>query len=271
MSDEKPASFAVLLEQANARKEHPVARRMLDKVRCRALLVEIGAPVVERFELIESIDRLTPSMLQRPTVVKPRRGFNNRGVAALVPLGDGYWREMLSGVVLDFEGVRGRLAAAALRHTLPDAWIVEDLVEGESPGVPVDDVKLCMFGEQLACSFVRSNGPRGYRWFDADWQPVDTGVHPAHLEPSIPAPAARDHLAEIARTISARLPVPFVRVDFLVGHKQIVVGELTPYPGWYLDFTPEWDQTLGMLYSRSDAALRASGRDVTRVDPVVTA
>jgi len=271
MPDTPPNSFSAVLEDAHSRKEHPVARRMLDKVHCRRLLEELGAPLVQRFELVASIDLLEPQMITTPTVIKPRRGSNNRGVLALLPLGEGLWRELLGNVVLDFEAVRGRMAAAVLRHDVPDSWIIEDLVEGVISGVPVDDVKLCVFGDVLACSFVRSNAPRGYRWFDEHWRPVDTGVHPAHLQPTIPAPATRAHLTDLAQAIGARLPVPFVRVDFLVGANKTVVGELTPYPGWYRDFTPEWDTILGMHYQRSATALRASGRDLERIEPLVMA
>lgn len=264
MRDHAP-SFAASLGNAHAAKEHPVARRMLDKVRCRHLLEELGAPVVERFKVLDSINVLRPDHLVTPTVIKPQRGFNNRGVMAVRPVGAGLWHNVLTGKELDFEGVRGTLVAAALRHGLADGWIIEDLVEGSRPGAPVDDIKLNMFGDRLACGFVRSNAPRGYRWFDENWRPVDTGVHAAHLEPSIPVPESAARLTEIAQDVARRLPVPFVRVDFLVGAQQAVIGELTPYPGWYRDFSPEWDTILGMHYDRAAAELARSGRDLTAV------
>lgn len=264
-------SFEVLLGEANAVKAHPVAHRMFDKVACRELLLELGAPIVQRFFTLTSADQLEPSMIATPTVIKPRRGANNRGVMSLLPLGGGRWRELLGGQELDYEGVVGTMAASVLRLGVPDSWIVEDMVEGAMTGSPVDDVKLCMFGDVLACSFVRSNDPRGYRWFDADWRPVDTGVHAAHLIPGIAVPDSNRHLTEIATEISSRLPLPFVRVDFLVGQSQTVVGELTPYPGWYRDFSPEWDKLLGMHYERSTAELASSGRDITRIGPAVLA
>jgi hypothetical protein len=255
------------MAEAHAVKEHPVARRMLDKEQCRRLLEELDAPLVQRFAVMDSIDALRPRHLATPTVIKPRRGFNNRGVLALRPVGHDQWQCVLTGRAFDFQGIRGTLVASAVRYGLADSWIIEDLVEGVGPETPVDDVKLSLFGDRLACSFVRSNRPRGYRWFDASWVPVDTGVHAAHLEPSIPVPNSATHLTDIARTIARRLPVPFVRVDFLVGARQTVVGELTPYPGWFRDFTPEWDTILGMHYERAAGELVRSGRDVSTVSP----
>jgi hypothetical protein len=254
------ASFAELLGRAHARKEHDVALRMLDKVRCRELLVELGAPVVDRFDLIGSMDKLHPAALRTPTVLKPRRGSNNRGVFALIPIERGRWWELLSGSELDFATLRGRMASAILLDSLPDFWLAEDLVEGASPKVPVDDVKLNMFGSLFSCSFVRSNAPRGYRWFDDNWDPVDVGVHAAHLEPRLPVPAQAVKLEAIARSISVQLPLPFLRVDLLVGSAGAFVGELTPYPGWYRDFSPEWDRVLGGHYRLAAETLgRAAG------------
>jgi len=250
--------FSVLIGAANERKEHAVARRMFDKVDCRLLLEELEAPVVERFELLGSLDRLEPEMIANPTVVKPRRGFNDRGVAVLEPIGPFRWVERLSGRELDFDGVRGHLAAAVLAQGVPDAWVMEDLVPGATPDSPVDDIKLCLFGDVVACSFVRSNAPRGYQWFDEAWLPVDTGIHALHLEPGIDAPACRFELVEVARSISRQVRLPFIRVDFLANPDGFVVGELTPYPGWYRDFTPEWDRKLGMHYLQAERELVAS-------------
>jgi hypothetical protein len=257
MDDRMDARFSVLIGAANERKEHPVARRMFDKVDCRILLEELRAPVVERFELLGSLDRLEPEMIAQPTVVKPRRGFNDRGVAVLVPIAPMRWVERLSGRELDFEGVRGLLAASVLARGVPDAWVMEGLVPGTTPDSPVDDIKLCLFGDVVACSFVRSNAPRGYQWFDEAWLPVDTGIHALHLEPGIEAPACRFDLVEVARAISRQLRLPFIRVDFLANPDVFVVGELTPYPGWYRDFAPEWDRKLGRLYVQAESDLLA--------------
>jgi hypothetical protein len=266
MDDSMDARFSVLIGDANERKEHAIARRMFDKVDCRLLLEELGAPVVERFELLGSLDRLEPEMIAQPTVVKPRRGFNDRGVAVLMPIGPMRWVERLSGRELDFEGVRGLLAASVLARGVPDAWVMEDLVPGSTPDSPVDDVKLCVFGDVVACSFVRSNAPRGYQWFDEAWLPVDTGIHALHLEPDIEAPACRRDLVEVARSISRQVRLPFIRVDFLANTEGFVVGELTPYPGWYRDFAPEWDHTLGMHYVRAARELDASNLTSAPID-----
>jgi hypothetical protein len=260
-ADDGP-SFADLLGSAHGRKEHAIARRMLDKVHCRELLIELGAPIVDRFELIGSMDNLHPAALRTPTVLKPRRGSNNRGVFALLPIGSGRWWELLSKSELNFATLRGRMASAILLDSLPDFWLAEDLVESASPEAPVDDVKLNMFGHLLACSFVRSNAPRGYRWFDDNWAPVDVGVHPAYLEPRLPAPAQAAQLEEIARSISVQIPLPFVRVDLLVGSAGAFVGELTPYPGWYRNFSPEWDRALGGYYRQADENLDQAARTV---------
>lgn len=258
MDDSVDALFSVLIGAANDRKEHAVARRMFDKVDCRLLLEELNAPLVTRFELLGSLDRLEPDMIAQPTVVKPRRGFNDRGVAVLVPIGPNRWVERLSQRVLDFEGVRGLLAASVLARRVPDAWVMEDVMSGATPDSPVDDVKLCVFGDVVACSFVRSNAPRGYQWFDEAWLPVDTGIHALHLEPEIEPPACSRELVDVARSISHQLRLPFIRVDFLVNPDSFVVGELTPYPGWYRDFAPEWDKKLGRLYTRAERDLLES-------------
>jgi hypothetical protein len=251
-------SFAALLGEAHARKEHPIVRRMFDKVELRRLLEELGAPVVDRFELLGPLERLHPSMLTTPAVIKPRRGSNNRGVTALQPVAPGRWRDVLGEREHEFEGIRGMLSTALVTMPLHDEWVIEDLMPGDPPGTPVDDVKFCVFGDDPVCAFVRANDPRGFQWFDADWQPIDTGVHAIYRRGGLTVPPHREALTETAREIGRQLALPFIRIDFLVNRAGFVVGELTPYPGWFRDFSVDWDTIFGEHYQRAEAALRAT-------------
>lgn len=54
--------------------------------------------------------------------------------------------------------------------------------------------------------------------------------------------------------ISSKLPVPFVRVDFLVAGDNIKLGELSPTPGLYSRMNDKYDKYLGCCY------LEARGR-----------
>ena len=58
---------------------------------------------------------------------------------------------------------------------------------------------------------------------------------------------------EIGRHLSAQIPRPFVRIDFLDDDGDVVFGELTPRPGGSNYFGPEDDVRLGELWERAQA------------------
>ena len=83
-----------------------------------------------------------------------------------------------------------------------------------------------------------SPGPRHHLHFPED----DTGP-----------PESFETAVEIGRRLSAQIPRPFVRIDFLDDDGDLVFGELTPRPGGSNYFGPEDDGRLGELWERAQA------------------
>ncbi|PIB49322.1 teichuronopeptide biosynthesis, partial [Pseudomonas sp. 2588-5] len=60
---------------------------------------------------------------------------------------------------------------------------------------------------------------------------------------------------ELVEKLSAELPVPFMRIDFLKTSKELVFGEFTPKPGNYDEFNQKTDQSLGEMYLEAEYKL----------------
>lgn len=255
-----PASFSWSIARASRDRPYPIARSMLDKLGNRQILEALGAPVSTGFEIVGSMTMLTRALLATPTALKPVRGSNNRGFLALVPAGHGTWRELTSDRRLGLEEIREELAHALLRDGLSDSWLREDLLR-DADGRLVDDIKLLMFRGRLGAAFVRRNYHRAFRWFDADWRPLDPGLSRHPIDPSIAAPDHREAITALASRISAALPLPFVRVDVYPAASGPVVGEITPFPGWAHDLAPALDRDLGRLYEEAESEMLAEGMD----------
>jgi hypothetical protein len=262
------SSFSACIATANRRKDYPVISAMFDKERSHRLLEALGAPLPRDFRVIGELSRLTPDHLVEPTVLKPARSYNNRGVVALVPLGGHRWFEQITATELTFAELTARLDAEREKAGFADRWIGEELLRAaDGSDRPVDDVKISMFGDYMACSFVRSTRPRGFQWFDDVWEKVNVGIHTEKLDPTLNAPENAEQLLGIARAIGAALPLPYIRVDLYPTDRGPVVGELTPLPGWYFNFNDEWDERMGRLYEERERYLFSRGMDWSRVTP----
>ncbi|MEY8837654.1 ATP-grasp fold amidoligase family protein, partial [Cribrihabitans sp. XS_ASV171] len=64
----------------------------------------------------------------------------------------------------------------------------------------------------------------------------------------LPLPQNPQAMMEMARAISAALPLPFCRIDLFEFDEGLTVGELTPEPGGYQNFSPAADLYLGAFF-----------------------
>lgn len=235
-----------------------MSRSLIGKAEARRLLEALEAPIPGEFEVLGGIADLTPKMFDRPRAIKPQQGSNNRGFLPLVPAGKGTWRDVLHGDILDFDDVRRVLVRELLEHSLEDVWVSEELLRGPDGGIP-PDVKILAFRGTIAATFVRTISPKLYRWFDPRWRSIDPGLALHTLDDSIQPPDDAESYLELARSISAAIAVPFVRVDLLATERGPVVGELTPFPGWAHDLAPDFDEKLGRLYEAAETELIQAG------------
>jgi hypothetical protein len=253
-----PPSFSRSIARAGRDRPFPIVAAMFGKVRVRELLLALDLPVPEDFASLGSIADIRPSDLDRPRVLKPAAGSNNRGFLALEPLGKGSWRDIVHDRELTFDGVREELARALVTHQLRDDWVTEELLRSPNGGI-ADDVKLLTFRGTIGASFIRTNAPKLFRWFDADWKPIESGLALHTVGLDIQPPPDAEAFTRLATDLSGILPVPFVRVDLLSTDRGPVVGELTPFPGWAHDLSPALDEQLGRLYEQAETALLRTG------------
>jgi len=127
-----------------------------------------------------------------------------------------------------------------------DEWFIEELVIEQESEMPARDMKFyCFYGKiGLVLEIVRS--PRmQYCWWDGQGKQVLTGKYE---EEAFLGSGFTGKELQIALDISTRIPVPFMRVDFLKTDEDFVFGEFTPKPGNYDEFDGETDRRLGQLH-----------------------
>lgn len=253
-----PPSFSRSIARAGRDRAFPIVAALFGKVRVRKLLAALDLPIPGDFASLGGIADIRASDLDRPRVLKPAAGSNNRGFLALEPIGRDRWRDIVHDRELTFDGVREELARALVTHQLRDDWVTEELLRSPNGGI-ADDVKLLTFGGTIGASFIRTNAPKLFRWFDRDWNPIESGLALHTVGRDIQPPPDAAAFTRLAADLSRILPIPFVRVDLLSTDRGPVVGELTPFPGWAHDLSPALDEELGRLYEQAETALLRTG------------
>lgn len=240
------------LKENLAARGYEVSPRENDKMRDREFAEALGIPTPSLLfrDVLTGDVKVTPN-----SIIKPVKGESSRGVffvrsdARLVSL-------KTRNVYLTFE----EAAAEYARWPGADAeprWIGEKAVL-DRDGKPARDIKVFMFygkvglyrevlrlGEGDGRPVTAAYGPDGRR---IAYRSNDDPDRDAAIPPEV---------AELAEKISLASPVPFLRVDFLVGSEGPVLGEITPHPGGIYagDAYEDVDRVLGRMFLDADARL----------------
>lgn len=132
-------------------------------------------------------------------------------------------------------------------------WFTEELIlEDRDNKVPARDIKFyCFYGKvALILEIVRYPEIK-YCWWTASGERIGTGKYDESL---FKGKGVTNAEVEIAKAISAEIPSPFIRIDFLRSDEGLVFGEFTPKPGNYDEFDNPTDKWLG------DYFIEAQGR-----------
>ncbi|WP_317492668.1 ATP-grasp fold amidoligase family protein [Haloechinothrix sp. LS1_15] len=145
------------------------------------------------------------------------------------------------------------------RRTLPDRWMVEELVIEDSESMrPAADLKFYAFyGEILLIQESRRESGFAVRYWNPQGEPVSTGRHEDKPLADAVGPTAQQ--LETAAAISTQIPTPFMRIDMLRGENELVYGEFTPRPGYFDEYSAHWDRAFG------EAWVKAEGRIIADV------
>jgi acylphosphatase len=197
-----------------------------------------------------------------PLVIKPVQSTASRGVALFYA--DDDIRIVRDNVrFTSWESYREHVMTELLHDPqarpsgVKDRWILEELILEDVPNrVPARDLKFfCFYGRVgLILEMTRGDSVNITRW-TAEGENVtsDTGMD-SDNESWVGDGVTQEQIREIEE-ISRHIPVPFIRIDMLLGEKGMVLGEMTPRPGQWDRMNRHWDRRLGEEYVRARARL----------------
>lgn len=237
------------LKENLAAQGYNISPRENDKICDRAFAEALSVPTPELlFNDVPSDDvELEPNSIIKPTV-----GESSRGVF--------FVRPDLNLVSLKTRNVYATFAEAAEEYQRWSSashdphWIGERAILDES-GEPARDIKVFMFyGEVgLFVEIFRGGSNILTATYDETGRRVNyRDTDDPHRDEAIP-----EGVVEFATRLSLASPVPFLRVDFLVGADGPVLGEITPHPGgiYVGDANDEADRRHGQMFLEADARL----------------
>ncbi|MFV2197963.1 ATP-grasp fold amidoligase family protein [Nocardiopsis sp. LOL_012] len=241
--------------------------RATTKLGAYLLLDRIGVGHARVHTVLEGIDNLTEEHLRRPVVLKPLEGCSAAGVMVLEPDGKSYY-DRLTDRSRSLDEIRLRAGKVALRREISDVWLLEEPFTAGT-GVP-DDLKFYTFQGDIALILQRRGRPRpdnrgvraSYRWYDAEWNPVETGKHTDKIDDSLEPPTDRKALEEAARRVSTASPYAFTRVDLFATDQGPQVGEVNAWVGGYDHFSEEWDLRLGAAWEAAELRVPTRRRPI---------
>lgn len=255
--------FTELLRHTiRTRSPRDVAWRYNAKVDGRALAESLGVPVPTLIDGPKSILKMRP-LVDRGFVVKPNKGHSARGVLALVPFGDGWYRNLVTPLTKPQTWGKWREAALSSKklpsETRADRvkapWLMEELI-GDGITTP-DEWKFFGFADGsvpvVRQRKIRADGVsvnRFWEVWDTTLIPIDGSIESRReidetLEPPPSEMAAL--MIRYASMIARAASRPFARIDFLVDQfGQPYFGEVTPEPSaGRREIYGEWDRILG--------------------------
>ena len=254
------ASFRRSLFQQFRRDElqpFPVGDLFRDKQATRKFMRGLGARVpacsepMTFEEALETIDSRPPFDAM---VLKPLQGGGGNGVFIIRGPRN----------IFQFRGRKNHtsykeMEEAARRviaeRKLPlDNWIIEELVtRPDALEKPPRDLKFyCFYGRVgLVLESDWIDGKRRMSFWTGDSEPTT----PARGYDRMSGSGVRSEDVAFAAELSARLPLPYVRLDFLEGPDGLVFGEMSEFTGKFERYPRSQDRRLGEYYLDAQSRL----------------
>ncbi|MCL5049332.1 MAG: acylphosphatase [Firmicutes bacterium] len=142
------------------------------------------------------------------------------------------------------------------KEVAKDDWMVEQLVYGDSQKkTPARDFKfLCCYGRVVLVREILRLPTARDCWWDRKGNPVDTGSLLAD-EVLTDTVGVTPNMIKKVEALSKKIPVPFMRIDFLLSDGELVFNEFTPRPGSFAKFNDATDQLLGDAFLKAESRL----------------
>lgn len=217
------------------------------------LLADIwGIKRPEIYDYGKSFSELT---LRNSVVLKPVAGAVSKGIFIIYnenEIHDLYGKKWLKSTKQLSERIDEYLQQGTVRR---DQWFLEELITNDSIATKkARDIKFyCFYGKCLLALESQRDDKVLRCWYDRSGHIVDTGKYSNSAFEG--KGIDRSHF-EMAESISSKLPMPFVRVDFLQANQQTYLGELTPIPSDSETLSTYCDGLLGSALSAANIDLR---------------
>lgn len=205
-------------------------------------------------ELDETIYKINTIPKRESIVVKPIDAAGARGVYLIHE--ENYIFDVRNSKVLtSFSELQNAmirdLESGAVTE---DAWLLEQLIyENKKQIIPARDLKFYSFYGKVALVLEIVRDPEiRHAWWTRDGKRIGTGKYDATL---FAGQGVAEEEIEQVEQLSAAVPAPFLRIDFLKSESGLVFGEFTPKPGNYDEFDMETDAWLGDYFVEAEARL----------------
>ena len=194
--------------------------------------------------------------LNQLAVLKPTSGSSSNGIYIL---SDSLITEVKTGKTIAGEkALRERVSELLNKKVIRnDRWVLEEYIGDEIQGrhIPARDLKFyCFYGELgFVLEVDREHGGHYCEWLP-DMTQAKTG---RYRNSSFAGNGFTQEQVNCALAVSAAIPAPFMRIDFLRSENKFVFGEFTPRPGQYNAFNTHFDRYLGEHYLKAEARLQS--------------
>ncbi|MCK0111274.1 hypothetical protein MWU75_03860 [Ornithinimicrobium sp. F0845] len=263
-SPKEPSWHVRIMEQARVgrftapadRQAEIPRRRLLEKLHNYELARSYGVATPRVIGSWASVADVPWEDLPERFVIKSNRGYNSKGVLPLRRQGDTFAfldseREISSEEIVEHYATTANVRAP---------FFVEEVLPGTGAVLP-DDIKIYAFYGEVALVMLRrvtehaKISSLSFRFLDAEGADLGQVRQKHQYDPDIAVPKDLAHMVDVARVLSAAVPVPFVRADLYQVPDGVMLGEITPLPGGSEGFTREYDRLLGRLYDEAEGRL----------------
>ncbi len=213
---------------------------------------EIGCPIPLNADIVVPLAAIKP---QEHIVIKPLTQANSKG-AYMVKQGDdildlGRRKPLQSWTELE-AGLREDLEKGTVEE---DKWIVQELIyEDAERTQPARDLKFyCFYGEVALILEICRFPEKQFCWWNAKGEQIETGLYG---DQRFTGAGVTPEQIKFAASMSAKIPTPFIRIDFLKGWQELVFCEFAAlFPGEYHGLTDSIDTWLGNCFLDAEGRL----------------
>ena len=235
-----------------------------NKVQGQAFARRIGLKVPQTYQHDVPFSEIE---LRSGVVIKPVSGAGSKGVfSALAP--DDIFSLGNNKQLSSFEELKAEGREYANRQKAGDRWMVEDLILNAEGYLP-NDLKMLTFYGKAVLVQEATRMPTRVCYYDREGNKIRTGRY-ENME--FDGTGLLPEYIELAEKVSLKIPVPFIRIDFLKSKDGPVFGEFTPKPGNFQGFDAETDAWLGKEFAEARGRLVADlmkGKTFTEFDAFV--